>query len=250
MLTVISPAKNMKLRPQATPPRTLPRFTEEASEIFGVLKNYSPWDLQNLMSLNESLAADSADRNRAVRFGMDGSSALELYDGIQYKYLNPHNFTDAQKDFAQEHLRILSGAYGVLRPYDSICEYRLEMLTKLPVAGCQNLYDYWGDKLCEELYQHTSTVINLASGEYSKCIRKFLPKTSSRRLLTCHFQVYRRGSYKTTAIMAKIARGLMAGYLIRNRVDKPEGLCFFEEDGYRFEPSLSTETEYLFRQQI
>jgi len=255
MITIISPAKNMKVDREGTRPVTLPFFMEEAKEIHQELKNMMPSDLQILMKINDKLADDSFDRIQHMKFDIDGTSAIETYDGIQYKYMKPQTFTDTVKDFAQNHLRVLSGLYGVVRPYDSIYEYRLEMLTKLVVrstdngACSKNLYDFWENKLYEQLINELEgekVIVNLASDEYGKTIKKYVKEPY--RMITCHFKVYSKGQYKVQATAAKMARGSMVRYICENQVDDPEKLKEFDWEGYRFEESLSNDREYVFLQ--
>ncbi len=253
MITIISPAKNMKVDREGTKPLTLPCYIEEAKDIWEELRGMIPSDLQVLMKINDKLAEDSFDRLQHMKFDMEGTSAIETYDGIQYKYMNPQTFTEEAKLFAQNHLRVLSGLYGVVRPYDSIYEYRLEMLTKLVVKNSEtekyskNLYEFWGIKLYEQLLHELEgekVIINLASDEYSKTIKKYVK--APFRMITCHFKVYSKGKYKVQATAAKMARGSMVRYICENGIDSPDKLKGFDWDGYRFEESLSSDAEYVF----
>ncbi|MGN0466391.1 MAG: peroxide stress protein YaaA [Lachnospiraceae bacterium] len=245
MIAIISPAKNMKPKKVAYP-LTIPVYLEQTKEIVSVLRKYSPWDLQELMKINESLAQDSADRNITIQFDANGYPALETYNGIQYKYMNPESFSKEERIFAQKHIRILSGAYGILKPYDSIYEYRLEMLTKLKVGNFKNLYDYWNRLLYDNISSETNYIINLASTEYSKCIKKYISPRD--HFITCTFKVYNKGKYKVLATAAKMARGQMIRYIVENKIDTPELLKNFDVDGYMFQENLSSETEYVFYQ--
>ncbi|HIT90169.1 MAG TPA: peroxide stress protein YaaA [Candidatus Merdenecus merdavium] len=244
MITIISPAKNMDPKRSKTPPKTIPVFMEKTQEIVAKLRTYSPFDLQELMKINEKLSVDSMERYRVMCFDHKGTSAIETYDGIQYKYMNIHNLTEEEKEFTQEHIRILSGAYGVVKPYDSIYEYRLEMLTKLPLRDKKNLYDYWGKDLYEELFKNQDVIINLASNEYSKCIQKYLQPQDT--FITCIFKVMNKGSYKVLATAAKMARGRMVEYIVKNQIHDPQQVKEFKEDGFYFDPSLSTDKEFVF----
>lgn len=249
MITIISPAKNMKVDRQGTKPETLPYFLEEAKEIGEELKKLSPLDLQLLMKINEKLAEDSFDRIQTMKWDMEGTSAVETYDGIQYKYMDSKTFSDTAKAFARNHLRILSGLYGVVRPYDSIYEYRLEMLTKLPVGEMKNLYTYWNrkihDRLIEEL-EGERIVLNLASDEYGKTVRKYIEEPY--KMVTCVFKTYSKGKHKVLATAAKMARGSMVRYICENQIDDIEGVKKFDWEGYRYEKSLSSEEELVFLQ--
>lgn len=260
MITIISPAKNMKVDKEGTRPITLPYFMDEAKDIWSELRKMMPHDLQVLMKINDKLAEDSFDRIQHMKFDMEGTAALETYDGIQYKYMNPQTFSQEGKAFAQNHLRVLSGLYGVVRPYDSIYEYRLEMLTKMAVESskegreAKNLYEFWGrklhDRLLEELeagkqiQKGSRVILNLASDEYGKTIKKYVKEPY--QMITCHFKVYSKGQYKVQATAAKMARGSMVRYICENGIDDPEAVKNFDWDGYRFEECLSGPADYVF----
>lgn len=274
MITIISPAKNMKVDKTGTKPQTMPYYIEETKEIWEKLKEYLPGDLETLMKINGKLAEDSFDRIQHMQFDENGTSAVETYDGIQYKYMDPAGFSEKGKAFAQEHLRVLSGLYGVVRPYDSIYEYRLEMQTKLSVAGKKHLYDFWGDKIWKKLEsdlyvqsekgakdqlfalreemearepgEASYVILNLASEEYTKAVRKYVKPPY--RMVTCQFKTYSKGSYKVLATAAKMARGSMVRYLCENQIDDLAQIKKFDWEGYHFEESLSSRDEYVFLQ--
>lgn len=249
MITIISPAKNMKVDREGTRPVTMPYYMEEAKDIWGELRKMMPQDLQVLMKINDKLAEDSFDRIQHMKFDMEGTAAIETYDGIQYKYMNPQTFSEEGKAFAQKHLRVLSGLYGVVRPYDSIYEYRLEMLTKMSVNDSKNLYDYWGRKIHDRLIEDLigeKVIVNLASDEYGKTVKKYVKPPY--RMITCHFKVFSKGQYKVQATAAKMARGSMVRYICENGIDNPEKLKNFDWEGYRFEESLSGPEEFVFLQ--
>lgn len=248
MMTIISPAKNMKL-PKAVPGGlTQPVYLDRAREIGEKLRTYDPFALQELMNVSEKLAEDCFDRLQFMRFDEYGTAAVETYDGIQYKYMDPAAFSGRAKAFAQDHLRILSGMYGVLRPYDSIYEYRLEMQTRLAVGESRDLYRYWKDALYQEVVKGDRVVINLASEEYAKAVRRYLKPED--RFVSCVFQVMSKGRYRVLATAAKMARGRMVRYIMENEIDHVEGLKEFREDGYVWEPSLSSENELVFLQAL
>lgn len=271
MITIIAPAKNMKVDRAGTKPLTLPYYIEETKEIWEKLKRYLPADLEVLMKINEKLAEDSFDRIQQMNFDENGTSAIETYDGIQYKYMDPASFSEEAKAFAQDHVRVLSGMYGVERPYDSIYEYRLEMQTKLSVDGKKHLYDFWGEKIWKKLETDllrgkmfeedtpnnvfleegerdvsARVILNLASEEYAKAIRKYVKMPY--RMVNCQFKTYSKGSYKVLATAAKMARGSMVRYLCENQIDDLSKIKDFDWEGYRFEESLSTQEEYVFLQ--
>lgn len=248
MMTIISPAKNMRPpeKKEGQKPLTMPVYIDRAKEIGAKLKTYGPWDFQELMRVNEKLAQDCFDRMQFIRFDNMGTAAVETYDGIQYKYMDPMTFSERAKEFAERHLRILSGLYGCLRPYDSIYEYRLEMLTKLEVGGAKDLYRYWKEDIYREVAKDDRVICNLASEEYAKTVRRYLKPED--RFVTCVFQVMSKGGYRVLATAAKMARGRMVRYIMEHQIDTIEGLKGFCDDGYRFEPALSTASELVFLQ--
>jgi cytoplasmic iron level regulating protein YaaA (DUF328/UPF0246 family) len=246
MIAIISPAKNMKPAVSSTPPFSIPVFLHNTQQIVEKLRTYTPWELQSLMHINEKIALDSMERYHAMNFDNNGTSAIETYDGIQYKYMNIHSLTKSEKNFAQNHIRILSGAYGVLKPYDSIYEYRLEMLTKLPLGDTKSLYHYWKNRLYQEITKEDRVIINLASTEYSKCIQNYL--TDKDRFITCTFKVMNKGRYKVLATAAKMARGQMVEYIIKNKINSVKGIQSFTRGGFFFHPEESTNTNLVFLQ--
>lgn len=249
MIAILSPAKNMKIQKEGTKPKTSPVCLKEAAVIWEELRKYHPLELQQLMKISEKLAEDSFDRIQMMKWDMEGTSAIETYDGIQYKYMDSMTFSEEAKEFAQNHVRILSGLYGVIRPYDSIYEYRLEMLTKLSVNGSKNLYDFWGSRLYEELVREMKgeqIILNLASEEYAKIIRKY--KKDPVKFVTCTFKTYSKGKHKVLATAAKMARGSMIRYLAMNQIDDLDGVKQFDWNGYQYEESISTPEELVFLQ--
>jgi hypothetical protein len=170
--------------------------------------------------------------------------AVLSYEGIAYQYMTPAVFTDLEIEYVQEHLRILSGFYGVLKPLDSVKPYRLEMQAKVDVAGHRNLYEFWGDKLYKSVRDETGVIINLASAEYSKCIQKYL--TSQDTYITCTFGEMSGNRMVTKGTYAKMARGEMVRYMAENQVEDPEEIKKFDRLGYRYREDLSTEAEWVF----
>ena len=170
--------------------------------------------------------------------------ALLSYDGIAYQYMAPTVFETEMLSYVQEHLRILSGFYGIVRPMDGVTPYRLEMQAKLEVDGAKNLYDYWGDRLYKEVRDSSGIIINLASKEYSKCIEKYLQP--SDRYISCNFFEEQEGKLVQKGVYCKMARGEMVRFMAENRVEEPEGIKHFSVMGYRFSEELSSEKEYIF----
>ena len=172
--------------------------------------------------------------------------ALLAYDGIQYTYMAPAVFEDGQFDYVQEHLRILSGFYGVVKPLDSVVSYRLEMQAKAAVDGHKNLYDFWGDSLYQEVMDESGILINLASKEYSKCIEKYLRPED--RYITCIFGEPEGGRVVQKGVYAKMARGEMVRFMAGIHAEEPEQIKAFDWSGYHFDEDRSSDTEYVFIQ--
>ena len=170
--------------------------------------------------------------------------AVLAYEGIQYQYMAPGVFTDREFDYVQEHLRILSGFYGVLRPFDGVTPYRLEMQAKLRIGEAGDLYAYWGDRLAKHLTAQSNCIINLASREYSLCISKYLPDPI--RFITCVFGEEKDGKVIEKGTMCKMARGEMVRYMAQHRITQPEEIRKFDRLGYRFDEARSDAHTYVF----
>ena len=170
--------------------------------------------------------------------------AVLAYDGIQYQHMAPGVFTEAEFAYVQEHLRILSGLYGVLRPFDGVAPYRLEMQAKLKTDKGKTLYEYWGAEIAEYLWGETACVVNLASKEYSLCISRWQP--ANTRLITCVFGEEREGRVIEKGTLCKMARGEMVRYLAENQVEDPEEMRAFSRMDYHFSPAYSDASTYTF----
>ena len=170
--------------------------------------------------------------------------ALLAYDGIQYTYMAPAVFEDGQYDYVQEHLRILSGFYGVVKPMDGVTPYRLEMQAKAAVDGCRDLYEYWGGRLYREVMDESRVVINLASKEYSRCVEAHLQPGD--RFVTCVFGELENGKPVQKGVYAKMARGEMVRFMAERHVEDPEELKAFAVDHYRYSEELSEKDMFVF----
>ena len=174
----------------------------------------------------------------------DLTPAILSYQGIQYQYMAPGVLESQALDYLQAHLRILSGFYGVLRPFDGVTPYRLEMQAKLAVEGAKNLYEFWGDRLAQTLAEEDGWVLNLASKEYSRAVAPHLPQGTE--LITCRFGIWKGGKLAERGTQCKMARGEMVRWLAQNQITRREDLPAFQGLGYRFDPSASTPTELIF----
>lgn len=253
MLFLLSPAKSLDYEsPVPDVPHTLPAFAEDSARLIEVLRRKSPQQLSSLMEISDALAGLNAARYQAwtPKFTARNSrQAVLAFDGDVYDGLQARQLAPADLDWAQQHLRILSGLYGVLRPLDWMQPYRLEMGTALKVGAAGNLYQYWGSRLSEHLNEvlaadKTPVVINLASQEYSRAVDR---KALKARVIDCVFEEWRGDGWKVISFSAKKARGLMARYAIAKRVETPRKLENFNLEGYAFDPAASQAERLVFR---
>lgn len=252
MLALVSPAKKMDFDSNyAVQNCTQPRFMEDTQELVKVAKKLSSQDLQNLMKISEKLGDLNHQRFKQFKtpFTNDNSHpAVLAFRGDTYVGLDADTLSADDLKYAQKHLGILSGLYGVLRPLDLIQAYRLEMGTKLNNKRGEDLYDFWDDaltKACEKSVKghKDASIISLASNEYIKAIK---PKNLTVPFVTCHFKELKNGTPKTIGLFAKRARGAMARYMIQNRVETAKDLKKFKADGYKFVSDLSDDENFVF----
>lgn len=244
MKIILSPAKKMKVNTDSIASQSTPVFLEKSEEILGWMRTQSEKELKDLWKCNDVIASQNIDRIKTMNLYQLLTPAVLAYDGIAYQYMAPTVFENGQLDYVQEHLRILSAFYGVLKPLDGVTPYRLEMQAKATVGGSKNLYDYWGDDLYREVSDSSKTIINLASKEYSKCIEKYL--SPEEQYITVTFCEMSGGRLVTKGTYAKMARGEMVRYMAENHIEEPEDIRNFDRLGYVFRDDLSTNTEYIF----
>ena len=252
MLLVISPAKTLDFETPCHAEASYPRFRKETMELIGVLKEKSPEEIQQLMDLSENLAELNVSRYNKFRVAKHPKVAKQsmfAFKGDVYVGLEAEELDDEDILYAQEHLRILSGLYGLLRPLDIIQPYRLEMGTRLAFDDYTTLYNYWADKIAllmnrELKKQGDKVLINLASQEYFKALNR---KPLKARIIDVEFLDQKNGQYKVISFFAKKARGMMARYIIKNRINEPEGMQGFTEEGYYFDHANSTADKMIFR---
>lgn len=225
-------------------PETMPVYLEEAQEILAVLKPMSLPELQELWGCNDELAQLNFQRLQAMDLKAAYTSAIEAYDGIQYKYMAPKVFENGEFAYVQEHLRILSGFYGVLKPLDAVAPYRLEMQAKLQVDKARNLYAFWQDKLYREVMDEDHVLLNLASKEYSKAVEKFLRPSDT--YITCVFGELAKGKVVQKGVYAKMARGEMVRYMAERSITALESIKAFNYLEYSFSEEYSSENQYVF----
>lgn len=265
MLLLLSPAKKLDYdSPVRTTLHTQPLFVDQAGELISILSEKSASQIASLMKLSDALATLNVERYRAWMPKFDrvnSRQAVLAFNGDVYEGLQATSLSDDQLQWAQDHVAILSGLYGILRPLDLMQPYRLEMGTRLNNPQGANLYQFWGTTIADYINQHfekraaqahgtvsdpanEDIVLHLASEEYFKAVDK---KALKARVVQCVFQDYRNGNWKVISFNAKKARGLMARYVIENRCEHPGQLHGFDSAGYRYDPSVSTADKLFFR---
>ena len=253
MLFLLSPAKSLDYdTPAGGVPHTQPLFTKQSAELIALLRAYSPQQISELMDLSDALSGLNVARYQAwsPKFTpKNAKQAVLAFNGDVYDGLNAASLKPKDLDWAQDHVCILSGLYGVLRPLDWMQPYRLEMGTKLANPQGKDLYKFWGSQIADYLNERlqqdkTPVVVNLASQEYFKSVDR---KALKAPVVDCVFEEYKNGQYKIISFMAKRARGLMTRYAVQHRLSRPAQLQAFDVDGYRFEAKASTELKLVFR---
>lgn len=252
MLLVISPAKNLDYEtPAPSAIATQPDFLDDAQELIDGLRQLAPQDISQLMKISDKLGVLNYDRYQHWQQPMvapQAKQAMLAFNGDVYSGLDAPGFDDAQLSFAQDHLRILSGLYGLLRPLDLMAPYRLEMGTRYANARGKDLYAFWGDTITNALNAqlkalNSAELVNLASNEYFKSVN---PKQLNARVITPVFKDKKGDQYKIISFYAKKARGLMCNYAISNGLTEAEQLKAFDTAGYAYHEALSSENEWVF----
>lgn len=250
MKIIISPAKKMNIDTDTFSYKELPVFLEHTEKLQEWIQALSFEQAQKLWACNEKIAELNFQRFRDMDLRRNLTPALISYEGIQYQYMAPGVFSEKEWEYVQEHLRILSGFYGVLKPLDGVFPYRLEMQAKVcdffanNQKNVKNLYDFWGSLVYDEVVDEDRMILNLASKEYSKCIEKYL--RAEDKYLTCIFGEEKNGKVIQKGTQAKMARGEMVRFMAENQVTQFEELKAFARLDYRFDEERSTEKEYIF----
>jgi cytoplasmic iron level regulating protein YaaA (DUF328/UPF0246 family) len=251
MLILLSPAKSLDFEPKPVLPQTQPKFKPETLELASIMKEKSTGDLKKLMSISDKLADLNYQRYQQFSESFtrkNSKQAFFAFTGDVYQGLEAASLTEHQLEYAQEHVRMLSGLYGILRPFDVIQPYRLEMGTKLPTGRGKNLYDFWGDKIALQINkelknQGSRVLINLASNEYFKAVDR---ATLKAEIYEIDFRELRGDEYKFISFNAKKARGFMTQYIVRKRLKDPEKIKGFDMEGYHFNEDLSKDKHWVF----
>ena len=256
MLFLLSPAKALDYdTPAGDVPHTQALFVQQSAELIDILKDKSPQDIASLMHLSDALANLNVARYQAWRpkfTDKNAKQAVLAFNGDVYEGLDAKTLSAKDLAWAQEHVAILSGLYGVLRPLDWMQPYRLEMGTSLANDKGNNLYKFWGTQIADYLNERLSgegepIVVNLASQEYFKSVDR---KALKARVIECVFEDYKGGKYKVISFFAKRARGLLARYAIQKQIKNPEKLKDFDSDGYGFVASASDDNRWVFRRRV
>ncbi|MDX1974093.1 MAG: peroxide stress protein YaaA [Rickettsiales bacterium] len=252
MILLLSPSKTLDFESIiACKHHTIPERLKDSAELIKTLRGYSPAQLSKLMDISDKLAALNVQRYQDFSTPFttkNARQAILAFKGDVYEGIEVERYKQADFDFAQKHLRILSGLYGLLKPLDLMQPYRLEMGTRLPTKRGKDLYQFWGASLTDRLNaelkgEKQPLLVNLASEEYFKAVQ---PKLLQAPLLHITFKESQKGKLKVVGLFAKKARGLMANYIIRQRITHPTALQQFDESGYQFEKSHSSDHEWVF----
>lgn len=246
MKIIISPAKKMNENTDYFPAERIPVFTERTKILLEKIRSLTFEEAKEVWQCNQKLA--DLNYNRFRRMTPDSlhnlpamTPALMAYEGIQYQYLSPMTFEEKEWQYTKDHLRILSGFYGILHPFDGVFPYRLEMQAKLPADGSKDLYELWGRRLYDSLIleepDRNPVILNLASREYSQCIEPWL--NGPVRFITCVFGERKDGKVRQKATLAKMARGEMVRFLAGNQITHPEGIKDFKGLGFSYSPEHS-----------
>lgn len=254
MIAVVSPAKNLDFKSEISFKGTQPRLMECTNELIDVMRKKSADEVSQLMSISKQLAGLNVHRYKEFDANHTDENARPsalAFNGDVYQGLRAQSFDETKMDFAQRHLRILSGLYGLLRPLDLIQPYRLEMGTKLTFDDYKTLYQYWDRKILDLLLtdlkdQGDDIILNLASNEYFKSVDK---KDVPARVITVDFKDFKNGKYKVVSFYAKKARGLMSRFMIEHQITDPEDLRGFDYEGYYFDEENSTEDLLAFKRE-
>ncbi|WP_312433507.1 peroxide stress protein YaaA [Lacrimispora sp.] len=244
MKIIISPAKKMNEDTDSIEVTEMPRFINDAKILMHEMQSLSLSEGKALWKCNDKLAELNYKRYKDMDLMRRLTPAVIAYEGLQYQHMAPKVLTTRALSYITDHLRILSGFYGVLKPFDGVTPYRLEMQAKLSVNDCKDLYDFWGDRLYHSLVDDDRIILNLASKEYSQCIEKYI--TPKDRFITIEFGELVEGKVKQKGTISKMARGEMVRFMADNNISDLNGLKDFQELGFAYCKELSSNSKYVF----
>lgn len=245
MQIIISPAKKMLVDQDSFRVQGLPEFLDKTRELEKYLKSRTRDELQKLWRASDKITAEGVKQIQNMDLENNLTPAIVAYHGIQYQYMAADLFTQEALDFAQDHLKILSGFYGILLPFDGVTPYRLEMNAKMTGFRDYSLYHFWQGMLADSIFKDDDLVINLASKEYSRCIRPYV--NNGRQMIDIDFLEEKNGKWKTIGTHAKMARGEMTRFICERQIKNPTDLQDFHDFDFKFDEENSTETNYIFR---
>ena len=244
MKIIISPAKKMHVDTDSFAVSAMPEFVEDARILKEKIRSLSYAEARELWKCNDRIAELNYERFRHMELEQGLTPAVMAYDGLQYQHMAPGVFTAEALSYLAGHLRILSGFYGLLGPFDGVVPYRLEMQAKLSVNGHKSLYDFWGSRLYRSLLDEDRVIVNLASREYAQCIEKYVE--AEDRFLTVVFGELADGKLIQKGTIAKMARGEMVRFMAERQISSPEQIREFRELGFSFSEELSDDVKYVF----
>lgn len=247
MKIILSPAKKMKVNTDFLSKTGEPVFLDDTKEILAWLKGKNREELKEIWKCNDKLTDENVRRIKDMDLYNGLTPALLSYEGIAYQYMAPTVFDNEQLKYIQEHLRILSAFYGVIKPMDGVTPYRLEMQAKMSIGSVKNLYEFWGNKLYKEVRDESRIIINLASKEYYKCIDRYL--TNGDIFITCDFVEEANGKLVTKGTYAKMARGEMVRFMAEKNIKNPQDIKGFKRLGYVFKEKLSNDINFVFERE-
>lgn len=243
MRIIISPAKKMRIDNDSFTHKQLPECLNQTEELLSHLKTLSYDELKKIWKASDKITALNYKRIQEMNLHKNLTPAILSYEGIQYQYMAPNVLETKQYEYLENHLRILSGFYGILKPFDGVTPYRLEMQAKLKHENYASVYEFWNNQLAEKLLAETDIIINLASEEYSKTITKF---NNHAQIIRCKFGELIDGKIKEKGTMVKMARGEMVRFMAENQVKTPEMLKTFNHLEFAFSEEYSTNDEYVY----
>ena len=245
MKIIIAPAKIMKIDRDSFLVESKPEFLYKTKVLEKFLKSRSEDQLTELWHASKKVTEQSIEQLKNMNLDERLTPAILAFSGIQYQYMAPDLFTQPALDYIQKNLRILSGFYGMLRPFDGVCPYRLELNTKMKGFIDYSLYHFWGDAIAESLFKDDDTVINLASKQYMRLVKPYL--NENRKMITIDFQELKNDQWKTLGVHAKMARGEMVRFIAENQIKNPAELRDFHDFEFQFVPEVSSSDHYVFR---
>jgi len=246
MRIIISPAKKMKVDTDAFTYEQFPQFLDQTKELLTYLQTLSYEELKKIWKASDKISTENYERIQQMDLESNLTPAILSYEGIQYQHMGPDVFEQQQFDYLQEHLRILSGFYGILRPFDGVTPYRLEMQAKLHDDTYKSVYHFWSNQLAKQLFSETDIIINLASKEYSQTITKY---NESARIITCVFGELKNDKVKEKGTLVKMTRGEMVRFLAENQITDVEKIKGFDRLNFSFSKEHSSDDTFVFIKQ-